>query len=339
MSDNKFDQFIEPTLGDSTEPFEIEVLDGISASGDFLKSSKNKKFKSSVMVGWPGIIIEREEERELLRKKLWEYSMIPIFFEKEFIERVIDNSLYKMLRPLLLDYIYTDNSDVNLEEGWKDLVDFHEIYAEQLVKSSVKQKLSFFVILDYEIIMLGNYIRKPLVDSIEGNCIGLNLDTNFTTYSVLKLFPFSKQIIQSLICLDVITFPNLSHIEGFIDITKTMFEVEFKLERGVMYLEIMGRLIVLRTGGVIVANDLIKKVTSENHYQQVLSKVQMQVKNKYIMCGFDSPSNYDGILIKLKAIINFVKKNQKLFNGKKVRYVQIVNTSYSEYRFSKIRQM
>jgi hypothetical protein len=31
-----------------------------------------------------------------------------------------------------------------------------------------------------------------------------------------------------------------------------------------MYLEIDGRLVVLRTGGVIVTNDLIKKVTSES---------------------------------------------------------------------------
>jgi trehalose-6-phosphate synthase len=83
--------------------------------------------------------------------------------------------------------------------------------------------MSFFVILDYEVMMLGKYIRKSLIDQVDGNCIGLNLDTNFTSYSVLKRFPYSKRLVSSMVSLDVITFQNLSHVEGFVDIAKSMF--------------------------------------------------------------------------------------------------------------------
>jgi hypothetical protein len=42
------------------------------------------------MVGWPGIIVKSEKDKLILAEQLWEHSMIPIFFEKDFIERVID---------------------------------------------------------------------------------------------------------------------------------------------------------------------------------------------------------------------------------------------------------
>lgn len=63
--------------------------------------------------------------------ELRKHKMIPIFFEQEFIARVIDDGLFKLLRPLLLDYISSCDMEL-LGDYWADLIRMHEIFAEQM---------------------------------------------------------------------------------------------------------------------------------------------------------------------------------------------------------------
>ena len=96
--------------------------------------------------------------------------------------------------------------------------------------------------------LLGSLIRKKVIDPFEGNRLGLHLDSSFTSYSVLKLFPYAEELMQGLVSFDVIAFQNLVHIESFVDMANSLYKTEFKTELGVIAIKVEDRLIILRIG-------------------------------------------------------------------------------------------
>ena len=178
------------------------------ASEGGLATGLNSVFKqgNNLWVGWPGLAIEKAQEKEV-HEKLIEQHMKPVFLSSEEIEDFYEGFSNETLWP---NFHYFNQYTVYKEELWLAYQRVNQKFAE-IVSEELKDDDTVWI-HDYQLLLLPQLIR-----AISPNAtIGFFLHIPFPSYESFRLLPWRRELLNGMLGADFLGFHTYDDMRHFL---------------------------------------------------------------------------------------------------------------------------
>lgn len=175
---------------------------GLATGLNSLDASYNK-----LWIGWPGVDVSDEWERESIRKDLSQRKLAPVFLNEEEIELYYEGYSNKTIWPHFHYFTEYTTYDDDMWNAYQEVN--YKFFLE--VKNHLRDGDMVWV-HDYQLMLLPQMIREEFPNV----SIGFFLHIPFPSYEVFRILPWSKEILTGLLGADQIGFHTFGYMRHFL---------------------------------------------------------------------------------------------------------------------------
>lgn len=171
--------------------------------GSVYKHGNNK------WVGWPGLEITDEQERETISGQLDELCLAPVFLTQEEINQYYEGFSNDVLWPVFHYYIST--YAVYKQSNWEYYQAVNEKFRDAILQ--IASPGDTIWIHDYQLLLLPAMVREKL----PGISIAFFLHIPFPSHELFRMIPWRRELLEGVMGADLIgfhTFDDVRHFTG-----------------------------------------------------------------------------------------------------------------------------
>jgi len=189
---------------------------GVATGLESLESNIEK-----VWIGWPGIDVKYEQDRQLITKIFKRYKYHPVFLNKRQIKEYYDGYCNSKLWPLC-HYFY---AFIKHEESfWTAYKEVNELFCKEALK--IIKKGDIVWVQDYHLMLLPRMIRQERKDI----AIGYFHHIPFPSYELFRVLRERADLLKGLLGCDLIGFHTHDYMRHFISACERGLELDFDLD-------------------------------------------------------------------------------------------------------------
>lgn len=161
----------------------------------------------NIWLGWPGVAIEEEKDRQDAIKNLKENNMSPVFLTEQEIEEYYEGFSNETLWP---NFHYFNQYAEYEETYWQAYKKVNQKFADQL--SELTDEGDKIWIHDYQLLLLPALIREkhPNIS------IGFFLHIPFPSYETFRLLPWRRELLMGMLGSDFLGFHTYDDMRHFL---------------------------------------------------------------------------------------------------------------------------
>jgi trehalose 6-phosphate synthase len=154
-----------------------------------------------------GLAINEEEKMEITKDCWDKFRSVPVFISSELNDKSYNGFCNGILWPL----IHTFPDDVSFSQTyWDAYVEYNQIFCDKICE--IAQSGDIIWVHDYHLMILPGMLRERLKDVR----IGFFLHTSFPSSDIFCVLPPRKEIIQGMMCSDLIAFHSYEYLAHFL---------------------------------------------------------------------------------------------------------------------------
>ncbi len=175
---------------------------GLATGLNSLDESYNK-----LWIGWPGVDVTDEWEKESIREDLGQRKLAPVFLTPQEIDLYYEGFSNKTIWPHF--HYFTEYTTYN-DDMWEAYQQVNFKFFQEVEKHLREDDMVW--VHDYQLMLLPAMIRKkfPKIS------IGFFLHIPFPSYEVFRILPWSKEILTGLLGADQIGFHTFGYLRHFL---------------------------------------------------------------------------------------------------------------------------
>jgi len=184
------------------EQLSLQVSEGGLATGlgSIYKNGNN------IWVGWPGLEITEEGEKEKVSKLLAQENLLPVFLNDEEIQNYYEGFSNETLWPV---FHYMSTYAQFEQRYWDYYQQVNEKFKEAVLQ--IAEPDDTIWIHDYQLLLLPQLIRNSLPDI----SIGFFQHIPFPSYEIFRLIPWRNEIIKGMLGADLLGFHTYDDVRHF----------------------------------------------------------------------------------------------------------------------------
>ncbi|MFD1772158.1 bifunctional alpha,alpha-trehalose-phosphate synthase (UDP-forming)/trehalose-phosphatase [Sphingobacterium suaedae] len=163
----------------------------------------------NIWVGWPGFVPESEEEKLIIRERLAELNLVPVFLTEEELMGYYEGFSNEVLWPI---FHYRLSYAVYNTDNWHIYKQVNQKFADRVQEQDLNEKDEIWV-HDYQLMLLPNLIRQRY-DRIS---IGYFQHIPFPPDEVFRSIPWRDELINGLLGADLIAFHTYNDSQHFLN--------------------------------------------------------------------------------------------------------------------------
>jgi trehalose 6-phosphate synthase/phosphatase len=274
------------------------LVSGLSA---YLNSMKGSEFAKPdhVWVGWPGLTISPENDKEALTRAR-EFNAHPVFLTEEAMDKFYLGFCNKTIWPL---FHYFSSYAVYEQEYWNEYKRVNQSFCDTIV--GICKPGDIVWIHDYHLMLVPRMLRERA----PGIPIGFFLHIPFPFFELFRLLPakWGEEILQGMLGADLIGFHTHDYAEYFLRCVLRILGYEHHL----------GQMIV--DGHVKKIEAFPMGIDFERYHDAALSPETRKTKSALektfaetkIILSIDRLDYTKGVINRLLAYESFLEKNPK----------------------------
>jgi trehalose 6-phosphate synthase/phosphatase len=165
------------------------------------------KKNNNLWIGWPGIYLYGESDKDYVRKALFSENMVPVFLTKKEIKEYYEGFSNETLWPT---FHYFPQYSIYEKAYWDAYVKVNLKFCNEILK--VVKPGDTLWIHDYQLLLLPMMIREK----IDVN-IGFFLHIPFPSSEIFRLLPWREEILRGMLGADLLGFHTVSYMRHFLD--------------------------------------------------------------------------------------------------------------------------
>lgn len=180
-----------------------------SPSEGGLATGLNSVFKKddNLWIGWPGLPINKQEDKEYINRFLRGKKMIPVFLSKILIANFYEGFSNETIWPI---YHYFLQYAVFDQKKFSAYVDANKKYLYAVLE--VAEPDDTIWVHDYQLLLLPQMIREKLPNA----SIGFFQHIPFPSFEVFRMIPWRKEILTGMLGSDLIGFHTYDDMRHFL---------------------------------------------------------------------------------------------------------------------------
>ncbi|UOR06477.1 bifunctional alpha,alpha-trehalose-phosphate synthase (UDP-forming)/trehalose-phosphatase [Hymenobacter aerilatus] len=163
--------------------------------------------EGNVWIGWPGLVVDDETERQQITTQLRADSMQPVFLNDDEIRGFYEGFSNETLWPT---FHYFSQYAVYNEQHWETYVAVNRKYCEAVLEAAGDDDTIW--VHDYQLLLLPQMLRKARPHST----IGFFLHIPFPSYELLRALPWRTQLLEGMLGADLIGFHTFGYMRHFL---------------------------------------------------------------------------------------------------------------------------
>jgi trehalose 6-phosphate synthase/phosphatase len=163
---------------------------------------------SNLWIGWPGMYIYSETEKEYVKEELLKENMMPVFLSKKEIKDYYEGFSNETLWPT---FHYFQQHSVYEKTYWDAYVKVNQKFSTEVAR--VLEKDDVVWIHDYQLLLLPAMLREKFPDIT----IGFFLHIPFPSFEIFRLLPWREQILKGMLGADLIGFHTHDYMQHFLN--------------------------------------------------------------------------------------------------------------------------
>ena len=250
--------------------------------------------REMVWVGWPGIELEKEAERQDIRTRLRQESgCVPLFIPPELFERFYDGFSNSTIWPLFHYFPQHAHFD---QKTWKAYQKVNKLFLEKLLE--VVQSEDWIWVHDYHLMLLPAMIREALPQAV----VGFFLHIPFPSYELFRMIPWREELLYGLLGADLIGFHSFGYARHFLSSLLRVLGLE--QEFGQVIHE--GRPVKVDTFPLGVDVERFSQATQVPEVITELEDLRRNTAGRKVVLSVDRLDFTKGILERLRAFEGFL---------------------------------
>ncbi|MEQ9008802.1 MAG: trehalose-6-phosphate synthase, partial [Ekhidna sp.] len=183
--------------------FELKPSEGGLATG----LGSVYKDGDNIWLGWPGLAVNKGEEREAITDSLISMNMRPVFLTKNEIEEYYEGFSNETLWP---NFHYFNQYIIYDDAFWAAYQKVNKKFEKAL--EQVIEEGDTVWIHDYQLLLLPTLLRNKYPDI----SIGFFLHIPFPSYESFRLLPWRRELLEGMLGSDFIGFHTYDDMRHFL---------------------------------------------------------------------------------------------------------------------------
>jgi len=165
------------------------------------------KKDNNLWIGWPGLPISKEKDKEHISQFLREEKMIPVFLSKALISNFYEGFSNETIWPIYHYFLQYAEFD---QKKFSAYVDANKKYLTAVLQ--VAEPDDTIWVHDYQLLLLPQMIREKLPNA----SIGFFQHIPFPSFEVFRMIPWRKEILMGMLGADLIGFHTYDDMRHFL---------------------------------------------------------------------------------------------------------------------------
>jgi trehalose 6-phosphate synthase/phosphatase len=163
----------------------------------------------NVWIGWPGVEITEQQDKDAVAQQLKELSLVPVFLDQEEINQYYEGFSNEVLWPVF--HYYASTYSTYKQSNWDYYQAVNKKFRDVILR--VAEPGDIIWIHDYQLLLLPALVRHELPDV----SIGFFLHIPFPSHEMFRLIPWRSELLEGMLGADLIglhTFDDVRHFLG-----------------------------------------------------------------------------------------------------------------------------
>lgn len=264
--------------------------------GSIYKEGKN------IWLGWPGIYINSEKEKEDVTKELTKESMRPVFLKEEDIKLFYEGFSNSTIWPL---FHYFPQYVEYHDEYWEAYVKVNQVFCDEILKYAEDGDVIW--VHDYQLLLLPEMIREKLPNA----SIGYFNHIPFPSYEVFRLLPWRDELLKGVLGSDMIGFHTYDDMRHFLSAVSRIVGIDHEMG----HLKYQGRILTVDSLPMGIDYDKFANAAVSKDTQKEVKKFYGYLGSQQLILSIDRLDYSKGIPERLKAFDKFLETYPE-FQGK-----------------------
>jgi trehalose 6-phosphate synthase/phosphatase len=277
---------------------------------------------SNIWIGWPGSIIEPENEAEITAK-LCEENLFPVFLTGLQVNNFYEGFSNETLWPI---FHYMATYAKFEQEFWKAYVEVNRKFAETVL-TKVEDDDTVWV-HDYQLLLVPSFLREAR----PGLSIGFFNHIPFPSFEIFRLIPWRRQLIHGILGADLIGFHTYDDVRHFLSTVTHLSG--YRSSANVITAE--SRTIVVESFPMGIDNKKFSDAINDPRVQQHIHTLHQLFGDTKMILSIDRLDYSKGILQRLHAFELFLNE-QTSFREKVSLYMIVVPSRDTVSQYKELR--
>lgn len=291
---------------------------GLATGLDSLHTSYEKHW-----IGWPGMCINKEEEKQEVTTKLEELNFHPVFLSQEHFENYYEGYSNSTIWPLC-HYFFAYTQYKN--RFWQAYKQVNSLFCEEICRLVGPGDLVW--VQDYQLMLLPGMLRKIYPELN----IGYFHHIPFPSYELFRILPERAEILKGLLGADFIAFHTHDYMRHFISAAERVLRVDFKLDE----VQLDNRVVRVDALPMGINYELYNNSSLEPETRKAIDRTRKLFGNNKLILSVDRLDYSKGILHRLGGFAAFLEHHPE-YRGKVTLAMVIVPSrdhvgSYAELK-------
>lgn len=274
-------------------------------------------------IGWPGICVDKESEKQDITDRLEELNFHPVFLSESHIENYYEGYSNSTIWPLC-HYFFAYTQYKN--SFWKSYQQVNRLFCEEICRLVRPGDLVW--VQDYQLMLLPGMLRKCQPDL----CIGYFHHIPFPSYELFRILPERAEVLEGLLGADFIAFHTHDYMRHFISAAERVLRLDFKLNE----VQFGNRTVRVDAMPMGINYDLYHKASGKPEVQQAIERTRNLFGKHKLILSVDRLDYSKGILHRLLGFASFLEHHPE-YRGKVTLAMVIVPSrdqvgSYAELK-------
>ena len=260
-------------------------------------------------VGWPGVHVDDENEKQEITEKLNELNYHPVFLSGDQIENYYEGYSNSTIWPLChYFFAYIQYK----AEYWEAYRQVNTLFCEEALPFIEDDDIVW--IQDYQLMLLPKKIRdkKPKVN------IGYFHHIPFPSYELFRVLPEREQVLEGLLGADLIGFHTHDYMRHFISAIYRVLDLNCNLDE----ISLKDRIVHVDAFPMGINYEQYHRAPSLPEVKKISKRLIEELGNQTIVLSVDRLDYSKGILHRLNGFANFLENHPEYH--KKVSLAMIV---------------
>ena len=260
-------------------------------------------------VGWPGVHVDDENEKQEITEKLNELNYHPVFLSGEQIENYYEGYSNSTIWPLCHYFFAYIQYKVEYWEAYRQV---NTLFCEEALPFIEDDDIVW--IQDYQLMLLPKKIRdkKPKVN------IGYFHHIPFPSYELFRVLPEREQVLEGLLGADLIGFHTHDYMRHFISAIYRVLDLNCNLDE----ISLKDRIVHVDAFPMGINYEQYHRAPSLPEVKKISKRLIEELGNQTIVLSVDRLDYSKGILHRLNGFANFLENHPEYH--KKVSLAMIV---------------
>ncbi|WP_418426538.1 bifunctional alpha,alpha-trehalose-phosphate synthase (UDP-forming)/trehalose-phosphatase [Alistipes sp.] len=277
---------------------------GLATGLDSLQTQYEKHW-----IGWPGLNVEKSEDRQRIREELEKLDFHPVFLTGEQIENYYEGYSNSTIWPLC-HYFFSFTQ--YRQDFWETYREVNRIFCEEVRHLVGPDDIVW--VQDYQLMLLPGMLREIMPTL----CIGYFHHIPFPSYELFRILPERAEILQGLLGADLIAFHTHDYMHHFISSVKRVLHMDFKLDEA----QIGNRYIWVDALPMGIDYEKFHRISSSIDVKPLIARTRAHFGNRKLVLSVDRLDYSKGILHRLHGFDSFLKQHPEYLS--KVTLVMVI---------------